>query len=112
MRRTAAVKIDQGIGKAEPRAEDQSAPRKPAPSTFQAHKGQRRKGGTGCVTQINEKLWEGRYSPIWPDGKKRPRNVYAHSEEECETLLAEMIAEMKAEITAEKERMGAEAKAS
>ena len=112
MRRTAAVKIDQGIGKAEPRAEDQSAPRKPAPSIFQAHKGQRRKAGTGCVTQINEKLWEGRYSPIWPDGKKRPRNIYAHSEEECEKLLAKMIAEMKEEIVAEKKRIQAEDKAS
>ena len=69
--------------------------------------GLRRKAGTGCVTQINEKLWEGRYSPIWPDGKKHARNVYAHSEEECEKLLAKMIAEMKAEIAAEKERLAA-----
>ena len=107
MQRTAAVKIDQGIGRTELQAERQSAPRKPAPSTFQAHKGQRRKAGTGCVTQINEKLWEGRYSPIWPDGKKRPRNVYAHSEEECEKLLAEMIVEMKTEIAAERERLKA-----
>ena len=107
MQRTAAVKIDQGISKIELQAECQSAPRKPAPSTFQAHKGQRRKAGTGCVTQINEKLWEGRYSPIWPDGKKRPRNVYAHSEEECEKLLAEMIVEMKTEIAAERERLKA-----
>lgn len=107
MRRTAAVKIDQGIGKTELQAERQAAPRKPAPSTFQAHKGQRRKAGTGCVTQINEKLWEGRYSPIWPDGKKRSRNVYAHSEEECEKLLAEMIVEMKTEIDAERERLKA-----
>ena len=107
MRRTAAVKIDQGIGKAEIQPENQAILRKPAPSTFQAHKGQRRKAGTGCVTQINEKLWEGRYSPIWPDGKKRPRNIYAHSEEECEKLLAAMIAKMKTEIAAEKERLKA-----
>ena len=110
MRRTAAVKIDRGIGKAGPN-EIEAAPRKPAPSTFQAHKGQRRKAGTGCVTQINEKLWEGRYSPIWPDGKKHARNVYAHSEEECEKLLAELIAEMKAEISAEKEQLKATSKA-
>ncbi len=112
MRRTAAVKIDQGIGKADPPTERGVAPRKPAPSTFQAHKGQRRKAGTGCVTQINDHLWEGRYSPVWPDGKKRPRNIYAHSEAECEKLLAEMIAEMKAEIAAEKERMRTAANAS
>ena len=105
MRRTAAVKIDQGIGKAEIQPENQAVLRKPAPSTFQAHKGRRRKAGTGCVTQINEKLWEGRYSPIWPDGKKHPRNIYAHSEEECEKLLAEMIVEMKAEIAAERKRL-------
>ena len=107
MRRTAAVKIDQGIGKTELQAESQSAPRKPVSSTFQAHKGQRRKAGTGCITQITEKLWEGRYSPIWPDGKRHPRNIYAHSEEECEKLLAEMIVEMKAEIAAERVRLKA-----
>ena len=104
MRRTAAIKIDRGIGKADPQ-EIETAPRKPAPSTFKAHKGQRRKAGTGCVTQINEKLWEGRYSPVWPDGKKHARNAYAHSEEECEKLLAELIIGMKAEINEEKERL-------
>ena len=109
MRRTAAVKIDQGIGKADPKIEARGCPS--PPSTFQAHKGQRRKAGTGCVIQINEKLWKGRYSPVWPDGKKHARNVYAHSEEECEKLLAKMIAEIKAEIAAEKERLKAEPKA-
>lgn len=98
--------------KADPKIKTEAAIQKPAPSTFQAHKGQRRKAGTGCVTQINEKLWEGRYSPVWPDGKKHARNVYAHSEEECEKLLAEMIAEMKAEIAVEKERLKATPKAS
>ena len=112
MRRTAAVKIDQGIGRAEPQTEAVTAPQKPAPSTFQAHKEQRRKPGTGCISQINDHLWEGRYSPIWPDGKKHARNVYAHSEAECEALLAEMILEMKAEIAAEKERIKAAPKAS
>ena len=33
-----------------------------------------------------------------PDGKRHPRNVYAHSEEECEAKLAQLIREMKAEI--------------
>jgi len=112
MRRTAAIKIDQGIGKAEPQPETKITPQKPAPCTFQAHKGQRRKAGTGCISQINESLWEGRYSPTWPDGKKHARNIYAHSEEECERLLAEMIAKVKAEIAAEKERLKNEAKAS
>ena len=105
MRRTAAIKIDRGIGKTDPQTMAEATPRKPAHSTFQAHKGQRRKAGTGCVTQINEKLWEGRYSPIWPDGKKHARNVYAHNEEECEKLLSELIAKMKAEISVEKDRL-------
>ena len=112
MRRTAAVKIDQGIGKAEPQEEAVTALQKPAPSTFQAHKGQRRKPGTGCVSQINDHLWEGRYSPIWPDGKKHARNVYAHSEAECETMLAEMIVEMKAETAAAKGQIKTAPKAS
>jgi len=112
MRRTAAVKIDQGIGKAEPQTEARTAPQKLAPSTFQAHKGQRRKPGTGCISQINDHLWEGRYSPIWPDGKKHSRNIYAHSRAECETRLAEMIVQVKAEIATEKERLKAEHKAS
>ena len=112
MRRTAAVKIDRGISKTEPqKTTDSAAPRKPAPSTFQPYKGQRRKPGTGCVSQVNDKLWEGRYSPIWPDGKKHPRNVYAHSKEECERLLAEMIQEVKTEIAAEKERLNLSKKA-
>ena len=111
MRQTAARKIDRGIGKTDPQTECQSAPWKPASSTFQAHKGQRRKAGTGCVTQINDHLWEGRYSPVWPDGKKHPRNVYTKTREECERLLAEMILQMKAEIAAEKERLRLEKQA-
>ena len=107
MRRTAAVKIDQGIGKADPKIETTAAPRKPAPSTFQTHKGQRRKAGTGCVTQITESLWEGRYSPIGPDGQKHARNVYAHSEEECEEKLAKLIEEMKEEIAAQRTQIRA-----
>jgi len=111
MRRTAAAKIDQGIAGAEPQQQGDSMPRKPSPSTFQAHKGQRRKPGTGCISQITENLWEGRYSPIWPDGVKHPKNIYAHSREECESLLAEMIQQTKAEIAEEKERLRNEEKA-
>lgn len=105
MQRAAAAKIDRGIGKAPPALDKDVTPQKPSPSTFQAHKGQCRKPGTGCVSQINDHLWEGRYSPIWPDGKKHPRNIYAHSQEECEQLLAQMITEVKSEIAAEKERL-------
>ena len=69
---------------------------------FQPYKGKIRRPGTGCISQINENLWEGRYSPVWPDGKKHPRNIYAHSREECEEKLAEMTVQMKAEIAAAK----------
>ena len=104
MRQNAADKIDRGIGKAEPKSRQESAFRKPAPNTFQAHKGQRRKPGTGCVTQINDHLWEGRYSPI-VNGKRMARNVYAKTEAECEEKLSILIREMKAKIAAGKSRM-------
>ena len=60
----------------------------------------RRRPGTGYLKQIKENLWEGRYSPVWPDGKKHSRNVYGHTEAECEEKLAELILQMKAEIAA------------
>ena len=47
-------------------------------------------------SRINENTWEGRYAPKI-DGKRVQRVVYAHSEEECEEKLKEMIAEMNAE---------------
>ena len=37
-----------------------------------------------------------------PSGKKHARNIYAHSLEECEEKLAEMILTVKAEIAAAK----------
>ena len=49
------------------------------------------------MSKINDNLWEGRYSPK-VNGKKMVRNIYAHSEEECEEKLAQMIREMKIEI--------------
>ena len=68
---------------------------------FEPYKGVRRKPRTGCISQISETTWEGRYSPQ-VNGKKITRNVYAHSLEECEAKLAEMIREMKEEITVQK----------
>ena len=104
MRKIAAAKIDRGIAKSESLQDIDTAPRKPAPSTFLPHKGQRRKPGTGCVSQINEKLWEGRYSPKLPNDARLARNVYAHSEKECEQKLAELIVQMKAEIAAQRQQ--------
>lgn len=106
MRRTAAAKIDRGIVKSETTQDIDTVPRKPAPSTFQPYKGQRRKPGTECVSQSNDHLWEGRYSPI-VNGKRMARNVYAPTEAECEQKLTELIRKMKQEITS----MKAQAKA-
>lgn len=104
MRKIAAAKIDRGIAKSESLQDIDTAPRKPAPSTFLPHKGQRRKPGTGCVRQINENLWEGRYSPKLPNDDRLARNIYAHSEKECEQKLAELIVQMKAEIAAQRQQ--------
>ena len=104
MRKIAAAKIDRGIAKSESLQDINTAPRKPAPSTFLPHKGQRRKPGTGCVSQINENLWEGRYSPKLPNDDRLARNIYAHSEKECEQKLAELIVQMKAEIAAQRQQ--------
>lgn len=98
MRQSAAAKIDCAIAKAEP-GPDAAVKEKPARTTFQAVKGKYRKPGTGCVSQISDQLWEGRYSPK-VNGKRMTRNVYAHSEEECEAKLAKLIEEMKEELAA------------
>ncbi len=98
MRQSAAAKIDRAIAKAEPQPET-AVPKKPARTTFQAVKGKYRKPGTGCVTQINDHLWEGRYSPK-VNGKRMARNVYAPTEAECEEKLAWLIERMKGELAA------------
>ena len=106
MRLTAAANIDRSIGKAAPQ-EDASEPgqetapvqaEKPSMTDFKPYVGRKRKSGTGCITEINDRLFEGRYSPKWPGGKKHARNVYAHTREECEEKLKVLIVEMKAEI--------------
>ena len=106
MRLTAAANIDRGIGKAAPQ-EDASEPgketapvqaEKPKMTDFKPYVGRKRRPGTGCISEINDHLFEGRYSPKWPDGKKHARNVYAHTREECEEKLKVLIVEMKAEL--------------
>ena len=71
---------------------------------FKPYVGRKLRSGTGCVSEINDHLFEGRYSPNWPDGKKHARNVYAHTREECEEKLKVLIVEMKAEM-AEAQRL-------
>ena len=96
MRQRAADRIDRGIAGVEPLPNPK--PSRPASATpFQAVKGKYRKPGTGCVSQINDHLWEGRYSPKI-NGKRTARNIYAPTEAECEEKLAVLIAEMKQEL--------------
>ena len=109
MQKNAAQKIDQTIGAVtgvrascgEDASGEEQCNNKEQPAKFEPYKGVRRKPGTGCISQISEITWEGRYSPR-VNGKKVTRNVYAHSLEECEEKLAEMIREMKEEITVQK----------
>ena len=99
MRQRAAVNIDREIAKTEVQSEqktEKSHAQEPVTLILPAH----RRAGTGYVKQLNDHLWEGRYSPVWPDGKKHSRNIYGHTEAECEEKLAELILQMKAEIAA------------
>ena len=102
MRQKAADNIDRAItGREPPQGKE---PKPPGRTAFQPVKGKYRKPGTGCISQINDHLWEGRYSPK-VNGKRMSQNVYAKTEAECEMKLAELIREMKAEIAAGKNRM-------
>jgi hypothetical protein len=74
-------------------------------SSFQPYKSKYRKAGTGGIYQLNDHLWEGKYSPRDAHGKRISRNVYAKTREECEEKLAAMIEEVKTEIAAEKEKL-------
>ena len=75
---------------------------------FSAYTGKIRKPGTGGIYELNDHLYEGRYSPTNAQGKREVHTVYAKTKEECETLLEQMIAEVKAKIAAEKELLKAE----
>ncbi len=104
MKHQAAVRIDNHItGTHQPLPEEEKRPlTEKAP--FEPYKGKYRKPGTGGVYQINDHLWEGKYSPRDAHGKRISRNVYAKTREECEEKLAAMIEEVKKEIAAGKEK--------
>lgn len=57
------------------------------------------------MTMINDHLFEGRYSPRNAYGKREAHNIYAKTCEECEEKPAAMIAQVKADIKAEKKRL-------
>ena len=112
MQQQAAIKIDREIGGTDaqmpeptpPKASEQPTPKTATEPKFEPYKGKIRKPGTGCVTMINDHLYEGRFTPTNAEGKRISRNIYAQTREECEAKLAVLIVEMKAEIKAEKER--------
>lgn len=113
MRRQAASKIDKGIGKNDGvSTEDKQTPdqdtNEPCKPKFEAVKGKIRKPGTGCITEINDHLYEGKYSPTGADGKRFTRHIYAKTRDECEILLADMIAKTKAEIAEAKAKLKAQ----
>lgn len=67
------------------------------PPPFKGHK-----RGIGCFYQIDNHLWEGKYSLRDAHGKRISRNVYAQTKEEFEKKLMVMIEEMNKEIAAER----------
>ena len=98
MQHNAAANIERGIAGNEVVPEELSNEKAEIPMTdFVPRKNQIRKPGTGCITEINDHLFEGRYSPVWVDGKKRGFNVYAKTREEVEEKLEALIVEVKAE---------------
>ena len=50
-------------------------------------------------------MWEGSFSPRIPDGKRKKFNIYAETRAEVEAKLPELIAQVKADIAAEKARL-------
>lgn len=113
MQRSAANKIEQSFGRnegslSESKETPDQAVKSPVRAKFEPKQPKIRRPGTGCITEINDHLFEGRYSPTNAYGKRTPKNVYAKTREECEEKLAELITQMNAEIAAEKERLGAE----
>ena len=114
MQQQAAARIDREIAgtdtpipepNATDKASDSEATDQPTEPKFEPYKGKIRKPGTGCVTMINDHLYEGRYTPTNAYGKRESHNIYAKTREECEEKLAEMIVQVKAQIKAEKEKM-------
>ena len=105
MQQQAAVRIDREIGgtNAEmpepppPKASAEASQENATEAKFEPYKGKIRKPGTGCVTMINDHLYEGRFTPR-VNGKRISKNVYAKTREKCEEKLAELIKTMKAEI--------------
>ena len=105
MQRDAACKIDRKITGAEVQQRvDESPEIKKRMEPYIPYKGKIRRPGKGCITEINDHLFEGRYSPTWPDGKRRSHNIYAKTREECEEKLAALIIKIQADIERAREQ--------
>lgn len=114
MQKRAANAIERGIGKSDMTINEDAVPKpeqhekklfKTKEAPFKPWEGKIRKPGTGGVYMINDHLYEGRFTPRLPDGKRKGFNVYDQTREECDKLLEKMIVEIKAKIAAEKEAM-------
>ena len=105
MQKQAAVKIDRQIGKTDAPMPPDEQKQHTDQSSFQPYKSKYRKAGTGGIYQLNDHLWEGKYSPRDAHGKRISCNVYAKTREDCEEKLAAMIEKVKREIAAEKEKL-------
>ncbi|MBQ5763341.1 MAG: site-specific integrase [Ruminococcus sp.] len=109
MQINAANKIERRFAKNEPFEQSEYEVKKQAPAQeaqpFEPYKGKIRKSGTGGIYELNDHLFEGRYSPTNAYGKREVHTVYAKTREECERLLDEMIPKVRAEIKAEKKRI-------
>lgn len=100
MQRGAARKIDRCIGNKMPNDahDDSESVKKKTFEPYEPSFGLIRRSGSGCISELNDHLFEGRYSPKWPDGKRHSKNVYAKTREECEAKLKVLIEEMNREI--------------
>lgn len=113
MQRQAAQKIERGIGHSEAfepheTIQDQlpaEGGKSPVSPPFAPYKGRVRKPGTGGIYELNDHLFEGRYSPTNAQGKREVHTVYAKTKEECEALLEQMIDEVRERIKEEKRQM-------
>ena len=106
----AANRIEQGFGRGEAFESRESLCEEvpaehgklPQRAVFEPYRGKIRKSGTGGIYELNNHLFEGRYSPTNAHGKREVHTVYAKTKEECEALLEKMIAEVRERINEEK----------
>ena len=100
----AARFIDRGIGKSDISIVEEAVPQpiKRERQNFKPKEPRSRKPGTGGIYQLNDHLWEGKYSPTNAAGKREHHNVYAKTREECQILLDAKIEEVRTRILAEK----------